>query len=175
MNHFSLTEGPMLSRTAEHALRATLFLARQDRGQPLSADAIATGLDAPRNYMGKTLGSLANQGIVVSSPGRNGGFRLAVPPENLSVAQIMDAVDGARRSRGSRRSHMCLLGGWPCDSDNPCSAHQRWKTTLDLSRSPIESLTIAHLIAEDPDEAESPPSSPVGSRDRADRSKEMKP
>ena len=119
--------------------------------------------------MGKTLGSLANLGIVVSSPGRNGGFRLAVPPENLTVAQIMDAVDRPRRN------HMCLLGGGPCDSDNPCSAHQRWKTTLDLSRSPIESLTIAHLIAEDPDEAESPPSSPVGSRDRADRSKEMKP
>ncbi|MCH7935134.1 MAG: Rrf2 family transcriptional regulator, partial [Gemmatimonadetes bacterium] len=47
--------------------------------------------------MGKTLGSLASRGIVVSSPGRNGGFRLAVPAAELSVAQIMDAVDPPRR------------------------------------------------------------------------------
>ena len=79
----------MLSRTAEHALRAAIFLARQDRGRPLSAEAIATGLAAPRNYMGKTLSSLVSHGIVASSPGRKGGFRLAVPAAHLTVAQII--------------------------------------------------------------------------------------
>ena len=146
----------MLSRTAEHALRATILLARHDQGRPLSAEAIATALDAPRNYMGKTLGSLASRGIVVSSPGRNGGFRLAVPAAELSVAQIMDAVDPPRRRR------LCLLGSGPCDHENPCSAHQRWKVVLDLSRSHLEGLTIAHLIAARADEAFSPPSFQVG-------------
>ncbi|HIF06435.1 MAG TPA: Rrf2 family transcriptional regulator [Gemmatimonadetes bacterium] len=166
---FSLAEDLMLPRTAGHALRTTILLARQGQGRPLSAEAIATDLDAPRNYMGKTLGSLANLGIVSSSPGRNGGFRLAVPPEELTVAQIISAVDRPRQS------DMCLLGGGRCDSDNPCGAHRRWKATLELSRSHIEELTIAHLIAEAPDVANSTPPSPVGPRDRADQSKGIKP
>ena len=158
----------MLSRTAEHALRAAIFLARQDRGRPLSAEAIASALDAPRNYMGKTLGSLVSHGIVTSSPGRNGGFRLAVPAVQLTIAQIIDAVDRPRRQR------MCLLGGRPCDDENPCAAHGRWKAVLDLSRSHIEDLTIAHLIAEQTDEAVQPPSSPVGHGNRTDRQREMR-
>jgi Rrf2 family iron-sulfur cluster assembly transcriptional regulator len=168
MNRFFVAEDPMLSRTAEHALRATILLARQDADRPLSAEAIATGLDAPRNYMGKTLGLLANRGIVVSSPGRKGGYRLAVPADELSVAQIIDAVDRPRRRR------MCLLGDRPCDDNNPCIAHQRWSAVLDDFRSHIEGLTIAHLIAEQTDAAISPPSSQVGQRDRTDRSKEKK-
>jgi len=130
MNHLFAIEGPMLSKTAEHALRATLLLARQDRGKPLSADAIATGLNAPKNYLGKTLGSLANLGIVVSSLGRNGGFRLAVPPEDLTVAQIMDAVDRPRRI------HMCLLGGGPCDSEDPCALDGNARPFQDPHRKP---------------------------------------
>jgi Rrf2 family iron-sulfur cluster assembly transcriptional regulator len=168
MNRLIVAEDPMLSRTAEHALRATILLARQDSGRPLSAEAIATGLDAPRNYMGKTLGSLADKGIVDSSPGRNGGFRLAVPADELSVAQIIDAVDRPMRRR------MCLLGDRPCDAENPCIAHKRWSAVQDQFRSHIEGLTIAHLIAEETDAAVSPPSSQVGQRDRTDRSKEMK-
>ncbi len=159
----------MLSRTAEHALRAAIFLARQDQGRPLSAEAIACGLDAPRNYLGKTLGSLVDRRIVASTPGRNGGFRLAVPAEELSVAQIIDAVDPPRRSR------MCLLGGRPCDRENPCGAHQRWQAVLDLSRSSIESLTIAQLIAvEQAGEAVHTTSLPMRKGDRTDKSKEMK-
>lgn len=158
----------MLSRTAEHALRAAIFLARQDRGQPLSAEAIATGLATPRNYMGKTLGSLVSHGIVASSPGRKGGFRLAIPAAHLTVAQIIDAVDKPRRPR------MCLLGGRLCDGENPCEVHRRWNAVLDLSRSHIEDLTIAHLIAEQTGEAVQPPSIPVGHRNRTDKQKEMR-
>lgn len=159
----------MLSRTAEHALRAAIYLARQDQSRPLSAETIAYGLDAPRNYLGKTLGSLVNRHIVASTPGRNGGFRLAVPAEELSVAQIIDAVDPPWRSR------MCLLGGRPCDGENPCGAHQRWQAVLDLSRSSIESLTIAQLIAvEQTGEAVPNHVLPDEKRDRTDKDKEMK-
>lgn len=156
MNHCFPIEDRMLSRTAEHAVRAAIFLARQDEGRPVSAEVIASNLDAPRNYMRKTLGSLASQGIVISSPGRNGGFRLAVPAAELSVGQIIDAVNPPRRRR------MCLLGGRLCDSENPCGAHQRWKAVLDVSRGYVGSLTIAQLIADQTDEAVSTTSSQVG-------------
>ena len=130
----------MLSTTAEHALRAAIFLARQDGEQPTSADAVAEALGAPRNYLGKTLGSLVGKGIVSSSPGRKGGFRLAIPARELTVARIVDAVDPPRPES------MCLLGGRLCTEDRPCDAHKRWKAAMDLCRAPFERLTVAEII-----------------------------
>ena len=66
----------MLSATADHALRATLVLARHASGTRLRATAIADAVGAPRNYMAKTLNQLAKAGIVSSSRGPLGGFLL---------------------------------------------------------------------------------------------------
>ena len=131
----------MLSKTAEHALRATIFLAREGRDRPLSAESIADGVGAPRNYLGKTLGSLVSHCIVSSSPGRGGGFQLAIPADELTVARIVDAVDPPRRER------MCLMGGRPCVPHDPCVAHLQWKVVLNLFRGHIEGLTVADLLA----------------------------
>ncbi len=130
----------MLSKTAEHALRAMIFLARQDQDQLTSAEAIAKGVGAPQNYLGKTLGSLVSHGIVSSSPGRNGGFRLAMPADELTIARVVDAVDPPAAQR------TCLMGGRLCTEDEPCEAHLRWKVVLDLFRGHIESVTVADLL-----------------------------
>ncbi len=131
----------MLSKTAEHALRAMIFLDRQEANRSVSVQAIAEGIGAPQNYLGKTLGTLVIHGIVSSAPGRNGGFRLAVPPGELTIARVVDAVDPPRGER------MCLMGGRPCTERNPCEAHLRWKVVLDLFRGHIESVTVADLLA----------------------------
>ena len=65
----------MLSQTSEHAIRAVLFLAQQ-HGEPVSADRVAGALGAPANYLGKTLNMLARRGLLASSRGPAGGFRL---------------------------------------------------------------------------------------------------
>jgi hypothetical protein len=58
----------MLTRTAEYALRAVLFLA--DRGEPASVDLIAERLDVPRNYLSKTLHRLDKEGVLASTRAR---------------------------------------------------------------------------------------------------------
>ncbi len=131
----------MLSKTAEHALRAMIFLARQEEDGAVSAQAIAEGVGAPPNYLGKTLGSLVNHGIVRSSPGRNGGFRLAIPPDQLTIARVVDAVDPPANER------TCLMGGRPCTESDPCEAHLQWKVVLDLFRGHIETVTVADLLS----------------------------
>jgi len=79
----------MVSQTAKHALAALTVLAELPEGQYVGAGEIAGDIDAPRNYLGKLLKALADQGLVESQKGKGGGFRLARTPDSIS---LMEAV-----------------------------------------------------------------------------------
>ncbi|MGH7695868.1 MAG: RrF2 family transcriptional regulator, partial [Gemmatimonadaceae bacterium] len=102
------TDKPVLTKTAEHALRALLVLAHCGRGKPLASAAIAELTGAPANYLGKTLLALARAGLVRSCRGRTGGFELAVPAEAITVARIADVFAEPLAAR------QCLLGTGRC-------------------------------------------------------------
>lgn len=130
----------MLSQTAEHALRAVLFLAGQPEGERVSAERIAEAIEAPRNYLGKTLAVLARAGMVTSARGPRGGFRLEVSASDLTLARVIGAFDESA-SRG-----VCLMGGRRCGEVAPCHAHESWKEVRTRSRAPLEATTIADLL-----------------------------
>jgi Rrf2 family protein len=130
----------VLSTTADHALRAVLFLGAQPRGSLTSAEEIARSIGAPANYLSKTLHVLAKAGILLSAPGRYGGFSLAMAPTRLTLAQVVRQFDGAS---GSSR---CMLGDRSCNPDQPCFAHQRWRAINYAYASALESTTVADLI-----------------------------
>lgn len=130
----------MLSQTAEHALRALLFLAQRAPGEAVPADEIAAALGAPPNYLAKTLNALAKAGIVTSSRGRSGGFRLRADPDELTLGTVA-ALFGEGRART-----MCLLGGRPCSDRTPCAAHDRWKSVEAEARAPLERTCVAALL-----------------------------
>ena len=67
----------VLSQTAEYALRAVLTIAEEPGGQPVGAYRLADALGIPQNYLSKTLHQLARAGILDSTRGKLGGFRLA--------------------------------------------------------------------------------------------------
>jgi Rrf2 family protein len=129
-----------LSQTAEHALRAVLYLARQPNGARVPAEVIADALSAPRNYLSKTLGTLAKAGVITSARGPNGGFRLAVPAGQLSLARVIGPFGE------SNGSPVCVAGGKPCDSVTPCATHERWSAVQAELLAPMERTTIADLL-----------------------------
>jgi Rrf2 family protein len=131
----------MFSQTAEHALRALLYLARQPAERLVTADEIARSIGAPANYLAKTLNALTKRRLVSGTRGPRGGFRLEVAPEELPVASVIDAFDEPRE-RG-----VCLLGGRPCDDAEPCQAHARWQAMWAESLEPLRSTTLAELLA----------------------------
>lgn len=131
----------MLTRTAEHALRAVLFLARQPDDRPVSAETIAVALGAPANYLAKTLGALATAGIVRGRRGPHGGYRLLVSPERLTIGDVTDLFEPEHGISA------CLLGGRSCDPRNPCQAHFRWIAVRDSAKEPLRTTTIAELLS----------------------------
>ena len=143
----------MLSATADSALRAVLILARAHGGAPVPAHEIARMTGAPANYLAKTLNALAKAGIVTSARGPQGGFTLAVAPDALTLARVVDWFEGPRPSP------RCLLGDGPCDPAHPCVAHDAWTAVLQARRAPLATTTFADLLGPSDADAVSPAAS----------------
>ncbi len=93
----------MLSQTGEYALRAVAHLAAS-APQPQTTKQIADVTRVPPAYLAKVIQALVRAGIAVSQRGAKGGVSLAVPPEELSILDVINAVDPIRRI------HECPLG-----------------------------------------------------------------
>lgn len=84
----------MLTQYTRYALKALLFLAENPRETPHSVAEIAERSDVPRKFLETILADLKRRGIVISTRGQRGGYRLARPADQLSFAAIIGALDG---------------------------------------------------------------------------------
>jgi DNA-binding IscR family transcriptional regulator len=84
----------------------------------LSTAQLAASHDLPRAYLNKQLQALAQAGLLVSTPGVRGGFRLARPPEAISLLDVVEAIEGPQeafrcteiRQRGAGRASPASCG-----------------------------------------------------------------
>jgi Rrf2 family protein len=137
---FTGARTPVLSQTSDYALRAVLVLAREfESRRSLRADEIAAATGAPANYLSKTLNALTKAGVLTSARGPMGGFSLAVPPESLSLARVIDCFESRKPQT------QCILGGGRCNPERPCAAHHRWTEITQARRAPL-SVSVASLI-----------------------------
>ncbi|MGA2011608.1 MAG: RrF2 family transcriptional regulator [Solirubrobacteraceae bacterium] len=83
-----------ISAKADYAVRAVVELAAADGEKPVKAERIATAQEIPLNFLENILGELRHAGIVRSHRGAEGGFRLARPAEEVTVADVIRAVEG---------------------------------------------------------------------------------
>jgi Rrf2 family protein len=83
-----------ISAKADYAVRAAVELAASLDSKPVKAQRIATAQGIPLNFLENILGELRHAGIVRSHRGAEGGFTLAKPAEQITVADIIRAVEG---------------------------------------------------------------------------------
>src|SRR5579875_3203930 len=144
-----------ISAKADYAVRAAVELAATTDEKPVKAERIATAQDIPLNFLENILGELRHAGIVRSHRGAEGGFRLARPAEELTVADVIRAVEGPLAS---------VRGGPPEDAHYDGAAASLptvWIAVRANLRRVMERVTIADIaqselpseilsIAEDP-------------------------
>jgi Rrf2 family protein len=103
-----------ISQTAEYALRAVVWLAREPAAS-VGTQHIAKATHVPAGYLARVLQSLARAGLLESTPGRAGGFRLRRAPAEISVLDVVNAVDPVQRivscplGLKAHRGHLCPL------------------------------------------------------------------
>lgn len=83
-----------ISAKADYAVRAVAELAAPVDEKPIKAERIATAQGIPLNFLENILGELRHAGVVRSHRGAEGGFRLAKPADQVTVADIIRAVEG---------------------------------------------------------------------------------
>jgi Rrf2 family protein len=145
----------LLPQTAEYALRATIRIADRQRAAPdawVRVGDIAESVDVPRNYLSKTLHQLVRAGVLVSTRGPAGGFRLAAPAEETTLARVAGVFSPPHGER-------CLLGTGPCGADPTCPVHSRWRPVASRMAAFFGSTTIGDVIGR-------PDGRPAGADDR---------
>lgn len=131
----------MISRTAEYAIRAVLSLAGLAEGEARPANEIARMLGVPGNYLAKTLNRLARSGLLVSVRGPGGGYRLARPAGEITMAEVVGEFDEIGPSGE------CVMGGRACDIRDPCMAHERWKSLSESMVRLMDDTTVADIMS----------------------------
>ena len=86
----------MLSKTAEYALRAVVFLGGQT-GRPASADLLSETTKVPRRYLHRVLQDLVVANLVRSRSGPGGGYELACEPKKVTILDVINAVGPIER------------------------------------------------------------------------------
>jgi Rrf2 family protein len=84
----------IFSAKAEYGVRLMVALARQAGGGPVSLKAIAEGEDLPLSYLEHVVARLRKAGLVVSSRGAHGGYAVARPAEDISMHEVVLALEG---------------------------------------------------------------------------------
>jgi len=107
-----------ITRRAELAIRALASLGRST--ERVKASVLAEELGTTATFVPQVLGPLVRSGWVQSDPGPNGGYRCRVPLHDVSVLQVIEAVDGATDIG------RCVVADRPCQSSAPCVLHVAW-------------------------------------------------
>ena len=126
----------MISQTAEYALRSVVFLADQD-GEPRTTAQIADVTQIPAGYLAKVMQGLSRAHVVDSQRGLRGGFTLMNAPDELTVLEVVDAVDPVRRI------HECPLGLHGLDL---CPLHRMLDDAAKAVVDTFGDTTIADLL-----------------------------
>jgi Rrf2 family protein len=130
-----------ISAKVDYAVRAAVELAAAPSDKPVKAEAIASAQRIPLNFLENILGELRHAGVVRSHRGAEGGFRLARPPEQVTVADIMRVVEGPLAS---------VRGGPPEDASYAGAAEtlpRVWIAVRANLRKVVEHVTVADVAA----------------------------
>ena len=86
-----------LTRASSYALHAVAFMAAQKHDRPVASHNIAQARGIPERFLLKVLKPLVSARVLLSIKGPNGGYRLARTPSDISMLEILEAVDGPIR------------------------------------------------------------------------------
>ena len=133
-----------LSKKADYALMAMKHLAlRGDRGSS-SAREIAEQYDIPIELMAKVLQRLVQRGLLASHQGTRGGYQLSRPPRQITVADVIQAIDGPVTVTA------CSSDDGNCDQYAKCNVRDPLWRVRERILAALDECTVAQLAADPP-------------------------
>ncbi|HVT79292.1 MAG TPA: Rrf2 family transcriptional regulator [Phycisphaerae bacterium] len=139
----------IFSNPAEYAIRALSELVLMSQDTPAGTrrigyvmlDKLTEQASLPREFLAKIFRQLVEGGILVSAKGPGGGFALARPAHDVSLLQVIEAIDGGHQIDG------CVVGLAKCNDHMPCPQHDLFKPIRQRLRAYLQTTTLADTAA----------------------------
>jgi len=104
-----------------------------------SVKKLSDALDIPYKFLGRLMSRLGAAGIVAAQKGKNGGYHITRPLDEVHLVDIIDVVEGLENY------DRCILGFDTCDDENPCPLHDQWSGHKEGIRTMIDHTTLGDL------------------------------
>lgn len=127
-----------LTNTSEYALRILTYMAK-DPGQLYTAKSLIEKLKISDKYLRRLMTTLSKEGFIYSIQGRDGGYSFKKQPNEIFLADVVNAVEGMDTYAG------CVLGFEECSCENPCVMHSTWVKVREEFMSVFTGKTLADL------------------------------
>ena len=131
-----------VSTRGDYACRALLSLAMNDDGTPTSVRDIADRTALPQPYLEQILLAVKGAGLVRSKRGVGGGYILARSPSEITLAEIVSAVDGPIEVGDFGRPHQ----NGACDHEGQCVLLAIWADVGAQMRRLLDATTLADVV-----------------------------
>lgn len=126
---------------SRYALKIMMDLAERAQGGLVHRSDIAARQGIPLDYMDQILVRLREGGLIDSTRGRSGGYRLAKPAATVSVLEIFSAAEDAFQPV------QCLEGGLGCVAEHVCSSKDAWSVISGAIRGSLSGIILTDLVA----------------------------
>lgn len=132
-----------LSTKGRYGLRAAIDLALYGEEEAVSIQSISARQQISDSYLEQLVGKLKKAGLVTSVRGAQGGYRLAKPAEEISVGDVLRAMEGSIEavSCGTEKSTNCV-------GQNLCAARYVWERVNKSIQETVDSIMISQLAEE---------------------------
>ena len=131
-----------ISSRCEYGLRAMVHLAGHDRGRPIPLPAIAAAEGIPAPFLERILAQLREAGLLKTTRGVGGGYRLARPAAEVAVADVVTALEGPLSLVG------CLPDDGACERAGSCASRVAWRRLDDAISDALGGITLEDLTKE---------------------------
>ncbi|OGR90761.1 MAG: hypothetical protein A2V88_08010 [Elusimicrobia bacterium RBG_16_66_12] len=136
-----------ITSSIEYAARLMLTLAREHGKAPVSAESLSESDGIPSDYVSQILVKLRRAGIIQSRRGSSGGYSLSRPPAQITLGQVVRAVD---RDVFEDVCGKYDAGAKDCRHQERCSLSPVWVRLGGVINDYLESVTLAALLQEKP-------------------------
>ena len=130
-----------LTKGSEYALRGLAVLASRPASEAVPLADIAATESIPAAFLAKVFQELVRHGVLVATPGPGNGYALARPAAEISVRQILEAVEGPNLCRH------CLLWRGRRAVRGPCLLHDHMNDVLSALTARMERVSLADCAA----------------------------
>jgi Rrf2 family protein len=132
----------MLSQKAKYAIKALLAMAHAEDGELMRANDIAERQNIPRRFLELIFFELRRHGLIQSKRGREGGYMLAFPAAEISIARIVRAVDGPLALL-SCASVAFYRRCDDCDDEKTCQVRRLMREVRDAASAILDNTSLA--------------------------------